>query len=494
MMSAILSTILLQETGELRIPRPKGVDESLWSRLIEGYTAEKEAFVRLLLDMDLQRINPTATTLGECLDKMVGLQNAVNHFSEGVTSSFSPWRWSLHQEAFRFECTPRLEGEIVPWAPGTPCPGIRSGMLIELGPGNYKLHDDTFQDELGDVAFVGPGPDQTKFVFDHCALETGKRVQISGVTLDCGNGPFLDARDGSSIYLKNCRIVNYNSGAGGSNAIFAAGCILLVEECQFDGTEGRAAPDSYGDAFDLRGENFLFVWKTRFNNNHEILRASFPCVFDQCEAMSSSEWGKGPTPYRPGSCFIRGHGLISQGSIPSIVMTVSPHDVEFANHASDETPQMDEESRLLATKLGIRRNLPYWIALLLHESPEVRECAVDHLEKITDLRVTRLGLGSEITRDEKEKWLVDLEDEKPTVREGAANAIRARGKATLGWLRSLGHEGSVERRARVRQLIEEIERDLKLGNLREFGRLARWFETTRDRLVWDEKASRYSLK
>ena len=114
------------------------------------------------------------------------------------------------------------------------------------------------------------------------SLQGADRVRLENVTIDCRDNPFLELRQHGAVSLKNCEVVNYNSGAGGSNAVYASGTTLLIDGRTFDGAGGRSAgPNSRGNVFDLRGNNRAYARNTKFLNNAEIARSE--CItFDGC--------------------------------------------------------------------------------------------------------------------------------------------------------------------------------------------------------------------
>lgn len=96
--------------------------------------------------------------------------------------------------------------------------------------------------ELKSLRIIGAGRDRTVVRFDLNTMVHGWAdpaiIAISDCTIDCNNTPAL--RSNQQIYLKNVRLMNYSSGAGGSNALFAANrCVGVFDNVIFDGSRGR---------------------------------------------------------------------------------------------------------------------------------------------------------------------------------------------------------------------------------------------------------------
>ncbi len=135
-------------------------------------------------------------------------------------------------------CQPKLNGAVQYALPG---PGPESlanivrtagpGTTIVLLPGRHDLGDLRYgpsaggMGQLDDVWLLGCGADSTTLSL---RIQSATGARIEGVTIDCGNNDFADFRESCTLSLRACRVQNYNSGAGGSNAIFAAGSVLLI--------------------------------------------------------------------------------------------------------------------------------------------------------------------------------------------------------------------------------------------------------------------------
>ncbi|MHC5039461.1 MAG: hypothetical protein ACYTHM_19330, partial [Planctomycetota bacterium] len=298
-----------EEKGEegLVLPRPEGIDDATWEKLRKGYAQEKEQFLRVLAALEKNRIDYLKDGIRTILEKKKVLREIlIDNMQATLSAMADPAAVVLNIVQIRNETSPRLTGRIVRVGPGGEFENlgnafrhIRPGDLIRLGKGSFRLPSAQWRD----IAVVGRGPKNTELAV---ALEAALRLRIEGVKIDCKDTEAIDIRDNGAIHLKDCHIFNYNSGAGGSNAIFTSGSVLFVEGCVFEGMSGRAAGrGSGGDAFDMRGDNVLFCRKTKFIDNQEILRATFPCGFDECISENKTKWDSGITPYQPGYVFLR---------------------------------------------------------------------------------------------------------------------------------------------------------------------------------------------
>jgi hypothetical protein len=281
---------------------------------------------------------------------------------------------------------PRLSGAVVTvnptkertlWGRGLALPPISPGSLVVLQEGAHEFLS-VIRAGIGghDLAFVGAGSDATTLRFSrHGNLSSGLRFRFENLAMDCQNSPCVYFRSGGTLHLKNVVLTNYNSGAGGSNGIYAVNSTILIEDSVFDGMPGRAAKsENGGDAFDLRGANRLFVRNTIFKNNSEILR-SVPAVFDRCrEENSELDRASGIMLYEP-PVYFRESLLTFSGEILE-APTISD-DTEFR----DLMLKGGDPGALTNLVRSVKRSGVelFWAALVRHSSPGIREQAVNVL-------------------------------------------------------------------------------------------------------------------
>jgi hypothetical protein len=327
-------------------------------------------------------------------------------------------------------------------------------------------------------------------------LMRATRVRIEAVKIRCNDDECIDLRSGGSVHLRNCTIYEYNSGAGGSNAIRGSDAVLFVEGCVFEGMSGRAAGhQSGGDAFDLRGTNFLFVKDTTFIDNDEVARVTFPAVFDGCVSKGSTPWESGILPYAAGMLFVRNNKI--KVSKPEWARE-SAHftgDAAFVRALLGEGKPLEGLSRDLAEAIRATRNLPYWIGLLRHADAEIRKKAARRVETLTGRTVVLVKEEKgKVDPEDLDRWIRELDHEDFETREKAMKELERAGTEALEKLEEVVKSGTLEQKIRARRLLATIERRSPVRFELEYARLIRWYEENRERLVWDAKAGKYIPK
>jgi len=482
------------EAGPMVIPKPPDMDDETWERLKKGYAGEKEKFIRLLAALDENRVDYTRDGIRDILGKQNRIREIAAHDQQDLLSGmvrpeFLALNWVLLQN----ETAPRLSGRAVRVGPeeqhknfADALGDLQPGDTVYLGKGEYRLF---FPGPLGDIAIIGRGAEKTLVTM---RLSQAERIRIEGVKIRCRDNECVDLRRGGTLQLKNCHVFEYNSGAGGSNAISASNAVILVEGCSFEGNSGRASGRSGGDAFDLRGDNFLYVRNSKFIDNSEIVRASFPAVFDRCSSQNAGDWDHGIMPYGPGKVFLRDNK--TKVSIPGATREFrhATDDREFIDFVLSKTDEIDALSRELARVIAARRNLPYWIGLLRHGDREVRTAAAKQIERLTDQTVI-LEEESVKKADPAEigGWIRDLDHDDFETREKATKKLMGAGEGARKKLEEILRSGSMEQKLRARRILSTLQERIPLPHEVEYGRLIRWFEANRDGLEWDESAGKY---
>jgi hypothetical protein len=350
---------------------------------------------------------------------------------------------SLHNDA-----SPRLSGRVLHVGAGgefkdlaSVVSNMRRGDLIVLGEGVFDFVDSRVVTKWENIALVGIGVNQTTLKIPRGGeIRECTRLRIEGVRIDCLGDPLTSVHAGTGFMLKNCELMNYNSGAGGSNALYSQTGVVWLDGCLFDGAKGRAGGrGSFGDALDIRGAT-VFARHCQFVDNDEIDRATDMRFFDRCTMLNS----------KPGSGVIPYSGTIWMRDSDSLITprfgggkTIKPFahttdDIEFIDFVLDQSKPIDDDSKKLAHSLQMHRRLPYWIGLIHHDDARVRELAAKKVHELT---------GEEVR----------LPKEQP--REG-------------------------ERLADAGVLLQiEVE----------YARLMNWFDANRAKLTWDEAAQRYRV-
>ncbi len=278
---------------------------------------------------------------------------------------------------FILTTSPRLRGAVIHPQPGTFTSAITApGSVVLLDEGAYVFRH-VRGPLLHDVAIVGLSPAKTTLSL---TLNSAIRVRLQNLTIDCKDNPFIDFRGGGSVSLKNCVIVNYNSGAGGSEAIEGSDTVLMIENCTIDGAGGRQHGRSLGNAFDLRGTNQVFARNSTFLNNSEICRSN--CItFDGCSIGGSS-------PLRPyfetGIRYIRNSPTIAApvATPDGPAFDLAMDDDAFVEIARNHDAGSDSITRRLLDIFNPSDDPRYWLGMLRSVKPEIRAIATAELKRL----------------------------------------------------------------------------------------------------------------
>ena len=450
----------------LRLPAEAAVSDETWNRIRMDYAEEQVGFLKLLLDLDRNRIDYTVDDLSKILEKRRKMKVLLNAYATRTIARQGLPRAAANYVSIERAAAPWLTGQVIELREGKP-PGLDEAILkaqpgdtIRLGPGEFKQEDPRAVGvRLNDVAIVGAGRDKTTVRFGRAGgIRFGQRVLIADARIDCANSPFLDLRDGSAV-VRDCHIFNYNSGAGGSNAIFGVQSVFLVEDCTFDGEAGRAEGHSQGSAFDLRGDCLLYVRNTTFVDNMEIVRASFPCVFDNCSSRNQSGREHGIMPYQGGLVFLRNNRAALRGEERIEEFILDTDDIELIEAALGGAPSRDGQGNRLVTALRADRNLNLLIGLMLHRDAGVRGMAAN---RISTLLGKEVGLPRDKAKARVRAAIIDetiarLGDSDPSVSEAAEKKLVMIGERALVKLRSVLDSGTPIQKRAAENILEQWE-------------------------------------
>jgi len=241
--------------------------------------------------------------------------------------------------------------------------------------------------------------------------------------------------------LKDCELMNYNSGSGGSNAIYSGHGVVWVEGCLFDGAKGvSGGRGSFGNALDIRGDAKVMARRSQFVDNDRIDAGNDMVFLDRCTMLNQNQSrGQGVIARSDQYCLRESDSMLNPAyGTNGQRFTHASDDVEFIDFVLDQSKPIDDDSKQLANALQLHRRLPYWIGLIHHEDGRVRELAAKKVHELTDQQV-------------------NLPKEQPRDGERLADA----------------------------GVLLEIER--------EYARLMNWFDANRAKLKWDEAAQRYLI-
>lgn len=351
--------------------------------------------------------------------------------------------------SMRNAASPRLSGRVLRVGEGgdfkdlaSVVPGMQAGDLIVLDEGVFELATSRSAPKWTDVALVGKGVNRTTLKIPRGAsIRECSRLLISGVRVDCLGDPLMSNNQGSGFMLKDCELMNYNSGSGGSNAIYSGDGVAWIEGCLFDGAEGvSGGRGSFGSALDIRGDAIVIARRSQFVDNGRIDAGNEVVFLDRCTMLNQNrQRGQGVIARSDQYWLRESDSMIEQsygGPVQRFVHATD--DVEFVDFVLDPSKPIDDDSRQLAELLQLQRRLPYWIGLIHHDDARIRAAAAKKVQELT---------GEEVR----------LPAEQPRDGESLADA----------------------------GVLLEIEK--------EYARLMNWFDANRAKLSWDDAAGRYRI-
>ncbi|HRX87703.1 MAG TPA: hypothetical protein P5572_21970, partial [Phycisphaerae bacterium] len=337
------------------------------------------------------RVDFGSDSLTDIMVKRAAIVAALQEYQEAVIHHFvDPQLFSADYVQYLNATAPRLTGRVIEVGPNKEYTSlalarnaIKPGDTIRLTAGTFALGPNRGRDATrwADIAIIGAGPELTTLTGQ---VESALRLRLQNLRLQCDDDEFVDLRNGGSLHLRDCVISGYNSGAGGSNAVYGSGCIMLVERCTFEGRSGRVADRHNGDALDLRGFCFLYVRQSQFVDNQEIIRATFPCVFDACTSRTTEDRrSHGIMPYPTGFVLLRDNQATLSSTQRTGQFVPATDDLEFLRLVLGAPSHAGKVAQNMSERLALYRNLPYWIGLLRHENADVRSAAADQIKKLT---------------------------------------------------------------------------------------------------------------
>lgn len=222
----------------------------------------------------LRRVSEAEAHPFELLTTLDGLAAIFGRHTHGPTVYGPDWDWQAD------------EPEPVPDGATLTFPaGVHACDMTEFGHGPPLPKD---------VVLQGAGMDQTLLRLRHdiLAWDGIYNLTFRDMTIDCGSRPFARAVGDAPgvVRLERCRVVGFDSGAGGSNMLGGGTMAFWAEGCVFEIGYGRSP--SHGVLFDVRGCLLARLDGCTLRGPFtEIYRAGphATCFFSDCKFEDMSE-------------------------------------------------------------------------------------------------------------------------------------------------------------------------------------------------------------
>lgn len=493
---------LPQDNAKLEITRPEGIDDVTWNAMVTGFEKQKADFANVLQQLHLNRIDYPRERMQTVIEKQEVISRLLNSFRERTVRELAETNMMTNYVFVRNETSPRLTGNTIRVGPQRKIKTIaaaiamaKQGDTICVDSGSYDFFEArNFRNGLpSDIAIVGVGLSSTTIKLSRSGtLDKALRWRFSGLKIDCGDNEIVYLREGGSVEFLQCLICGYNSGAGGSNAIGGSDTIMLVQDSIFEGDSGRSSGGSGGSAFDLRGQNFLYVRNTKFESNSEILRASFPCVFDQCKAVEGAgRWGgkNQLSVYSKGAVMVRNNELADDRN-SFVEFKYCVDQPEFCDLVLGKSKTLDPRSDGIVDLLKLKTHPRYWIGMLRSPDPNIQKLSVQQIESLLPIKVNLVG-ERESNDEVIAKLVKQLDSQKFQDREAASKELLEIGKAAKPELERVLADGSIEQKQAANKLLEFIGISREQLMDVECGRLLNWLDKNEKNLNWDKEAEAY---
>ena len=348
---------------------------------------EKMLRTRVENEVDYANDTPAEVEAKEDLIRRAGSDLYSASYADIV--DYTPF--ALDYPWFLNEASSRLSGKV--WRVGrdrdakdlaTILPGLAPGDLIVL-EGEYELLRTTaggnaFQ-VLEGVTIAGSGRGSTSLKMEVYQVN---QIRLENLTIECQSGAFVHPQGNGRVHLRDCLVRGYNGGHGGSIGLDLRQGVALIEQSTFDGGPGRAAGRGGGEAISSRGDTWLFIRHTQFIDNDGIFDVGKLAVLDGCIASDNLTHARGVSVHSSTRLFQREADVPIDGYQPSIRdFTFAFDDLEAVKAAAGMASVVDEETARWISVRNLDRSLPYWIALIRHQNPEVRRIAAERITLLT---------------------------------------------------------------------------------------------------------------
>lgn len=393
---------------------------------------------------------------------------------------------------------PRLSGRVINVGPNSKYTSVsealskaNNGDRLQLESGDIEFGSE-LNSKITDIEIRGDKAGTTIKLNRTSRMPNDKltRFRFMNIAFDCDNNEF-SVGHGSSAEFRNCEFSNYNSGAGGSNALSGRDCVLLIENCLFDGKDGRGAGRrTGGNAFDVRGNDLFYLRNTKFidNGNIRLRRA----VIDRC-AVTSTDPDLARYQYLQGTVVkMRESDLGRNSNQNRSQFSYDVDDLDFVQAVKKRIEgdvEIPDQIASVVENLQLTKNIQYWIGLIRLGNPDIQKLAAQRVKKLTGLNVN-LPEPIKVTEDMKQKidqLIAQLDDNKASQRESATEQLMATGKAASEQLQQILSSGSPEQKARSRKILESFVEVRNIEIEKEVGRLLNWFDENKDKLEFNEE-------
>lgn len=481
---------------ELEFPLPADATPETAERIQSEYEQEIQAFANLLFEIDRQRFRPKTDSLQSFLEKANQNRNSLNSWMSDLHKKMEGPIVIFNYVFFNNAVAPRLSGrEVMVGSDSNLVDTLAqcsSGDTILLPAGETKIGRRRFNNrKLQDIEIRGHANGSILTNEDRLSFrgqDALKRVRFANVDFDCKDSD-IDLGRNASVNFVNCKFTNYNSGAGGSNALFGVNLTLLIEGCVFDGLRGRAMDIGGANAFDFRGNDYVYLRNTKFLNNDEIARSVDVVIADRCHAGSPARLLHARNSISADIAIVRKSNLPVRSSMEFKHSIDDPAFFRFLNSeikANGKEGDVAEFSDRYEA-LDLKNNLLYWIGMMKSNVSDVREAAANRVEQLLGITVDRpkksksaVDLESKVT-----KLVAQLDDSDHKLREAATEELKLLGQEATEFLEAVQRTGSVEQQARIKNILRESTVTLDSVFAMESGRILNWYEQHQEQLTYD---------
>ncbi len=251
-------------------------------------TAAEEAWLRSTLARERERLAASTLQTGDSgLQVLARVLDYGNDPAIALSASFEAFR-----DRVRSTDVVPLRHAAEGASPVLTLPTLPATVVIELGPGTFRLADAQAQwsrlgAEVASVEIRGAGMDATTLLAGHQwaflqsdTRPTGRALILRDLTFDgdAAEGSLLDVRDAAAVRLERVRVRGWQLSGHAAALGLSGRTYLVAEACEFDGG-GRLS----GFGISLRGPAILWARGCLFS---DIGHAAVICSGDEAKGGS----------------------------------------------------------------------------------------------------------------------------------------------------------------------------------------------------------------